>query len=437
MQAIDMITAKRDGARHGAAELRTWIQALVAGDVPDYQVAAWLMAVFLRGMDEAETHALTEAMAQSGRVLDLAALGDAVVDKHSTGGVGDKTTLVVGPLAAAMGLTVAKMSGRGLGHTGGTLDKLESIPGMSVDLDPEDLLDQARRIGLAIAGQSRDLAPADKLLYALRDVTGTVPSLPLIASSIMSKKLAAGAPSIILDVKVGKGAFMKDLPEATALAEAMSAIGQRSGRRMACCLSRMDAPLGRAVGNALELKEAIATLRGEGPTDLHQLSLTLVGIMLVLAGQAGHPSHLRSEMDHALRDGSALLRLRRMIEAQGGDPRVIDEPERLPTAPVIGPATAEKDGWVAAIDAEAVGRIALNLGAGRQRKEDAVDPAVGLLFKVGLGDRIAAGRPLAEVHARDETQAQAAAGALRAAVTLVDDPPPSPPDPVISYWIRR
>lgn len=437
MQAIDMIIAKRDGERHLAPDLQAWIRAVAAGDVPDYQVAAWLMAVFLRGMDEGETHALTEAMARSGRMLDLGALGDTVVDKHSTGGVGDKTSLVVGPLAAAMGLTVAKMSGRGLGHTGGTLDKLESIPGLSVDLSPEALIEQARRVGLVIAGQSMDLAPADKQLYALRDVTGTVPSLPLIASSIMSKKLAAGAPAIVLDVKVGRGAFMKELPEATALAEAMTAIGVRSGRRMACCLSRMDAPLGRAVGNALELREAIATLRGEGPVDLHDLSLTLVGIMLVLAGQAGHPSHLRSEMEHALRDGSALLRLRRMVEAQGGDVRVIDQPERLPKAPVIGLATAEQDGWVAAIDAAAVGGIALDLGAGRRRKDDKVDPAVGLVFKVGLGDRLAAGRPLAEVHARDEASAEVAAAAVRAAVIITVDPPPPPPEIVIAHWIRR
>lgn len=436
MHALDMITAKRDGQRHSDAQLRAWIDAVAAGTVPDYQAAAWLMAVFLRGMDAAETHALTVAMADSGRRLDLSVLGDQVVDKHSTGGVGDKTTLVVGPLAAAMGLTVAKMSGRGLGHTGGTLDKLESVPGLKVAMSPEAIIDQARRIGLVIAGQSQDLAPADKILYALRDVTATVPSLPLIASSIMSKKLASGAPAIVLDVKVGGGAFMKTLDEARALAEAMAEIGRRSGLRMACCLSRMDAPLGRAVGNALELREAIATLRGEGPSDLHELSLTLVGLMQVLALHSGQPDHRRSEMEHALRDGSALGLLRRMIEAQGGDGRVIDEPERLPTAPVRGMVTAEASGWVTAMDAEAIGRIALDLGAGRRQKEDAVDPAVGIVMQVGLGDRIAAGRPLAEIHAQGDLTADTAAVALRRAVTITDDPLPALPAVVIEQWVR-
>ncbi len=436
MNAIDMIIAKRDGGRHSEADLRAWIGGLAAATVPDYQAAAWLMAVFLRGMDPAETHALTTAMADSGRRLDLSGLGEHVVDKHSTGGVGDKTTLVVGPLAAAMGLTVAKMSGRGLGHTGGTLDKLESVPGLSVEMSPEALIDQARRIGLVVAGQSKDLAPADKILYALRDVTGTVPSLPLIASSIMSKKLASGAPAIVLDVKVGAGAFMKTLPEARALAEAMVEIGRRSGLRMACCLSRMDAPLGRAVGNALELREAISALRGEGPADLHELSLTLVGLMQVVALHSARPDHRRLEMAHALRDGSALTRLRQMIEAQGGDGRVVDEPRRLPTAPVRGMVTAESSGWIAAIDAAAVGSIALDLGAGRRRKEDPVDPAAGLLFQVGLGDRIEAGRPLVEVHARDDQLAEAASAALRRAVTIAEVPPAEHLDVVIEHWVR-
>lgn len=435
MNAIDMIVAKRDGGRHSEADLRAWIGGLAAATVPDYQAAAWLMAVFLRGMDPAETHALTTAMADSGRRLDLSSLGEHVVDKHSTGGVGDKTTLVVGPLAAAMGLTVAKMSGRGLGHTGGTLDKLESVPGLSVEMSPDALIDQARRIGLVVAGQSKDLAPADKILYALRDVTGTVPSLPLIASSIMSKKLASGAPAIVLDVKVGAGAFMKTLPEARALAEAMVEIGRRSGLRMACCLSRMDAPLGRAVGNALELREAISALRGEGPADLHELSLTLVGLMQVVGLHSARPDHRRLEMAHALRDGSALTRLRQMIEAQGGDGRVVDEPGRLPTAPVRGMVAAESSGWIAAIDAEAIGRVALDLGAGRRRKEDPVDPAAGLLFQVGLGDRIEAGRPLVEVHARDEQLADAASAALRRAVTIADMPPAEHLDVVIEHWV--
>ena len=435
MALIDLINVKKLGGELDEAQLAEFANAAADPKTPDYQLAALLMAIRLNGMDARETAALAVAMAHTGDVL-TPDVGGIAVDKHSTGGVGDKTTLVVGPLAAAMGLTVAKMSGRGLGHTGGTLDKLESVPGLKVAMSPEAIIDQARRIGLVIAGQSQDLAPADKILYALRDVTATVPSLPLIASSIMSKKLASGAPAIVLDVKVGGGAFMKTLDEARALAEAMAEIGRRSGLRMACCLSRMDAPLGRAVGNALELREAIATLRGEGPSDLHELSLTLVGLMQVLALHSGQPDHRRSEMEHALRDGSALGLLRRMIEAQGGDGRVIDEPERLPTAPVRGMVTAEASGWVTTMDAEAIGRIALDLGAGRRQKEDAVDPAVGIVMQVGLGDRIAAGRPLAEIHAQGDLTADTAAVALRRAVTITDDPLPALPAVVIEQWVR-
>ncbi len=435
MTPLEMIVAKRDGASHRPADLRRFVGALSAGEVPDYQVAAWLMAAYLRGLDPTETAALTEAMADSGRRLDLSGLGRGVVDKHSTGGVGDKTSLVVGPLAAAMGLTMAKMSGRGLGHTGGTLDKLESIPGLRVDLAPEAFIDQARRIGLVIAGQSVDLAPADKLLYALRDVTGTVPSIPLIAASIMSKKLAAGAPAIVLDVKVGVGAFMRRLEDAEQLAEAMIGIGRRSGRRMGACLSRMDGPLGRSIGNTLELREAIETLHGQGPADLHELSLTLVGLLLVLADQSARPEHLRDAMEAALRDGSALLRLRRMVEAQGGDPRFIDEPDRLPQAAVVHSLPAARGGWVAGLDALGLAETAVALGAGRRTKEDSVDHAVGLRLLVKPGDRIEQGRPWIEIHASSEADLAAVTDQVQATLAISASPGPPPPDVVIRHWV--
>lgn len=437
MTALEMIVAKRDGGKHREGDLKGFIASLARGGVPDYQVAAWLMAAYLRGLDPDETTWLTEAMTDSGHCLNLRSLGALVVDKHSTGGVGDKTSLVVGPLAAAMGLTLAKMSGRGLGHTGGTLDKLESIRGFRVDLSPSEFMRQAETIGLAITGQSQDLAPADKVLYALRDVTGTVPSIPLIAASIMSKKLAAGAPAIALDVKVGSGAFMTRLEDAEALAETMVGIGRRCGRHMAACLTRMDAPLGRTIGNALELREAIETLHGLGPTDLHDLSLTLTGLLLVLAGQAAAPEHLKDGMETALKDGSALLRLRRMVEAQGGDPRLIDEPDRLPAARERRPLLVDAGGWVTGIDALTLAEAALALGAGRARKEDAIDPAVGLRLLVQLGDRIEVGRPWIEIHAADEAAASAVEAKVQGALRLATEPGSRPPGIVIRSWVSR
>jgi len=325
MHPVDFIEKKRDGGEHTAAELREWINAYVAGEVPDYQMAAWLMAVFFRGMTPQETAELTLAMAHSGEVLDLSELGK-TVDKHSSGGVGDKTTLVVAPILAAAGLVVAKMSGRGLAHTGGTIDKLESIPGWRPELSDEEFMRQAREVGLVIAGQSKNLAPADGKMYALRDVTGTVPSIPLIASSIMSKKLAAGAQIITLDVKVGKGAFMKNVAEARQLAELMVSIGRHAGRDVRAVLSQMDQPLGRAVGNAIEVREAIATLKGEGPEDLEKLSLALAEEALEAAGMD------TAAAAEVWRDGSALAKLRAFIEAQGGDGRVVEDPELLELA---------------------------------------------------------------------------------------------------------
>ncbi|WP_456414429.1 thymidine phosphorylase [Oceanithermus profundus] len=393
MHAVEFIEKKRDGGEHSPAELQEWIAAYVEGAVPDYQMAAWLMAVYFQGMTPHETAELTLAMARSGEVLDLGGLGK-TVDKHSSGGVGDKTTLVVAPILAAAGLVVAKMSGRGLAHTGGTIDKLESIPGWRAELSDEAFLRQAREVGLVIAGQSKNLAPADGKMYALRDVTGTVPSIPLIASSIMSKKLAAGARIITLDVKVGKGAFMKDLEHARELARLMVDIGRHAGREVRAVLSQMDEPLGRAVGNAIEVREAIATLRGEGPDDLTELSLALAREALEAAGE--DPGRAEA----VWKSGAALDKLRAFVAAQGGDARVVDEPERLELAPDVFELRAEAAGVVTELDAYKVGLAVLRLGGGRERKGDAIDHGVGVRLAKKVGDRVAEGDILATVFHR-------------------------------------
>ena len=393
MHVVEFIEKKRDGGEHSPAELQEWIAAYVEGAVPDYQMAAWLMAVYFRGMTAAETAELTLAMAHSGEVLDLAGLGK-TVDKHSSGGVGDKTTLVVAPILAAAGLVVAKMSGRGLAHTGGTIDKLESIPGWRAELSDEEFLRQAREVGLVIAGQSKNLAPADGKMYALRDVTGTVPSIPLIASSIMSKKLAAGARIITLDVKVGRGAFMKDLAHARELARLMVSIGRHAGREVRAVLSQMDEPLGRAVGNAIEVREAIATLRGEGPGDLTELSLALAREALEAAGEDP------ARAEEVWKSGAALEKLRAFVAAQGGDARVVDEPERLELAPDVYELRAEASGVVTELDAYRVGLAVLRLGGGRERKGDAIDHGVGVRLAMKVGDRVAEGDILATVFHR-------------------------------------
>ncbi|WP_287371693.1 thymidine phosphorylase [Oceanithermus sp.] len=393
MHAVEFIEKKRDGGEHSPAELQEWIAAYVEGAVPDYQMAAWLMAVYFRGMTAAETAELTLAMAHSGEVLDLAGLGK-TVDKHSSGGVGDKTTLVVAPILAAAGLVVAKMSGRGLAHTGGTIDKLESIPGWRAELSDEEFLRQAREVGLVIAGQSKNLAPADGKMYALRDVTGTVPSIPLIASSIMSKKLAAGARIVTLDVKVGRGAFMKDLAHARELARLMVSIGRHAGREVRAVLSQMDEPLGRAVGNAIEVREAIATLRGEGPDDLTELSLALAREALEAAGEDP------ARAEEVWKSGAALEKLRAFVAAQGGDARVVDEPERLELAPDVYELRAEASGVVTELDAYRVGLAVLRLGGGRERKGDAIDHGVGVRLAKKVGDRVAEGDILATVFHR-------------------------------------
>lgn len=422
MEALDLIVAKREGESHPPAAIDALVRGVVDGSIPDYQLAAWLMAVVWRGMTVEETTTLADAMARSGRVLDQSTLPAPTADKHSTGGVGDKISLVALPLAAASGLTVAKMSGRGLGHTGGTLDKLESVPGLRVDLAPGAFLDQAARIGLAITGQTADLAPADQKLYALRDATGTFPSQALIAASIMCKKLAAGAEAIALDVKVGRGALLPSEDEARGLAGLMVEIGRRLGRRTVAALTRMDQPLGRAVGNALELREAVLALQDRGPDDLQDLSLTITGLMHVAANQARRPEDIRGDLELVLRSGRGLERLRAMIEAQGGNPRVCDQPDTvLPKAPIVAPVLAPEGGWVAGLDARTIGEAAMALGAGRRHKGEAIDPAVGIMLRAKAGDRVSRGTLLAELHARTTDAAEEGRRRVLAAYVIRDD----------------
>ena len=414
MRAVELIERKRDGGRLSADELAFLVRGYTAGEVPDYQMAAFCMAVVWRGMDARETADLTAAMVATGERLDLRRFGR-VVDKHSTGGVGDKTTLVVAPLVAACGLPVAKMSGRGLGFSGGTLDKLESISGYRVDLTTREFVAQLERIGIVLTGQTADLAPADGLIYALRDTTGTVPSIPLIASSIMSKKIAAGAHAVVLDVKVGRGAFMKDLATARALARAMVAIGQAHGLAVTCELTDMDQPLGRAVGNALEVAEAIATLRGEGPADL--LTLTrLAGAEMLLRGRAARDRRAAERrIDRALSDGSGLAKLRELVAAQGGDVRMVDDPALLPKAPHLETLRAARTAHVASIAADEVGIASVRLGAGREKKGDPVDHRTGIVLHAKVGDRVERGAPFAEVHHAGRPGDAAAIEMIRAA----------------------
>lgn len=400
--------------------------AYARGDVPDYQLAAFLMAVYFRGLSTAETFALTDAMVRSGETIALgAALGRRVVDKHSTGGVGDKTTLAVGPIVAACGVPFGKMSGRGLGHTGGTLDKLESIPGFRVELTTDEFVAQVREIRIAIVGQSANLVPADKMLYALRDVTATVDNVSLIAASIMSKKIAAGADAIVLDVKVGDGAFMKSLSDAQVLGEAMLALGRRAGRDVVCVLTDMDQPLGYAVGNVLEVREAVATLRGEGPPDFSELVLDAAAHLLALSDLGVDRAEARRLAEQAVADGSATAAYERWVRAQDGDP---DE-AALPTASIVHEIRAPRAGYVGRLAALPVGLAALHLGAGRREKDDPVDHAVGVVCRAKRGDAVAEGDVLAEVHAQDERSAGEAAADVLAAYELVDEAPR--PRPII------
>jgi len=426
MRVVDLIEKKRDGGSHSRDELEALVGGYVRGEVPDYQLAAWLMAVCWQGMQPDEVATLTQVMAASGEQLDLSSIGRPVADKHSTGGVGDKTSLAVMPLVAAVGVPVGKMSGRGLGFTGGTIDKLESFPGMRVDLDAAAFVRQLREIGIVISGQSADLAPADGKLYALRDVTGTVPSIPLIASSIMSKKLAAGASVIVLDVKTGSGAFVREREQALTLAKTMLDIGTAAGRRMAAVVSDMSQPLGRAVGNALEVGEALDTLDANGPPDFTEFVVDIASTIVELAsnGQMG-----RLEVEDALRSGAGRLALRRMIEAQGGDSAAFDDRRRLPTARIQHTVLADGDGYVARLDALGVARASIALGAGRERKGDPIDLAVGVVLSAKLGDRVARGQPIAVLHANDEARLVDAERGLRAAIGL--SPAAVEPPPVI------
>jgi pyrimidine-nucleoside phosphorylase len=420
IRPAELIQRKRDGEELGAEELRELVLGYTRDEVPDYQMAAFLMAVYFKGLSGAETHALTDAMIASGETIALgAALGRRCVDKHSTGGVGDKTSIAVGPVVAACGVPFGKMSGRGLGHTGGTIDKLEAIPGYRVELTTEEFVAQVKEVGLAIIGQSADLVPADKRLYALRDVTATVDNLSLIAASIMSKKIAGGADAIVLDVKVGDGAFMKTIEDGRALSEAMIELGRRAGREVVCMLTDMDQPLGYAVGNALELKEALATIRGEGPPDFTELVLASVAHLLALSDLDVDETEGRRRAEQAVADGSAVAAYERWIRAQGGDP---DEAV-LPAAPVVREVTSPGSGFVRRLGAIQVGVAALHLGAGRTTKEAEIDHAVGVLCRRKRGDEVAAGDVLAEVHARSEAAAEEAATAVQAAYELGDEPP--------------
>jgi len=421
LTAIEVIRDKRDGRVLSDDAIEFLVRGATDGSIPDYQLAAWLMAVRLNGMSDQETKTLTLAMAASGRQLDLSSIPGRKVDKHSTGGVGDKATLVVAPLVAAAGIPVAKLSGRALGHSGGTLDKLESIPGFNVDLSIDQFIDQVRRIGIAIAGQTSDMVPADKVFYALRDATATVDSVPLIASSVMSKKLAAGADAIVLDVKCGRGAFVATLEEAEALARALVTIGANAGRETVAYVTDMEQPLGRAVGNALEVREAIETLAGRGPSDLEALSLRLANEMLRMAAATK-----TKDLKRLLSDGTALRKFAQLVEAQSGDPRVVDDLSRLPTAPVERPAAAGESGQVAAIDALEIALAAKSLGAGRDRKDAPIDLAVGIVLQKKVGDAVQRGEPVATIHARTEQAAQQVATRVAAAFRVTASARPRP-----------
>jgi pyrimidine-nucleoside phosphorylase len=427
MRAVDIIIKKRDKQELSKEEINFLIEKFTSDEIPDYQMSAFAMAVLLNGMSHQEITDLTLAMAASGDQLDLSEFGGLVIDKHSTGGVGDKTTLVVAPIVAACGLPVGKMSGRGLGFSGGTIDKLESIPGFKSDLSTEEFITQLREHGIVLTGQSLDLAPADGKLYALRDVTGTVQSIPLIASSVMSKKIASGANAIALDVKVGRGAFMKNLEEARELAEVMVAIGKLSGRRVIAVLSQMDQPLGVAVGNALEMKEAIEMLNGHGPDDFHVHCIDLSAYMLILGKKAPDLESGRKLAQDAIDDGRALEKFRELIQTQHGDVNMIDHPELLPKASMVIPITADSAGWVKVVDAQDVGESSVEIGAGRQKKGDVIDQAVGIMVRVKVGDRVEAGQTLFDVHVNDRKAFETVFQKLKTSVEISNEPVEPPP----------
>lgn len=400
MTPVELIARKRDGLEHSEQELQALIGAVMDGSMADYQLSAWLMAVFLKGLTPAETLAVTLAMRDSGERVDWRGISGPKLDKHSSGGVGDKTTLVVVPLLAAAGVSMLKMSGRGLGHAGGTVDKLESIPGFRTDLSAEEARDQVRRIGAALVGQSPTLAPADKKLYALRDVTATVESLPLIAASIMSKKLAGGADAVLLDVKVGRGAYMKDIRQAEELARRMVAIGRGAGVRTVAMLTDMEEPLGYAVGNALEVEEACHLLTGHGRIDsrFRELCLTLAARGLLMTGKARNESAARTLAEETLHSGAAARKFEEIVEAQGGNPAVVQNPDHLPRSTSVHIVHSEQAGFISSIDAEAIGRLTMEMGAGRVRKDDSIDPAVGIVLLKKTGDPVSKDEPIAVLH---------------------------------------
>ncbi len=422
MLMTDLIAKKRDGGELSREEIYFMIDGYTRGDIPDYQMSAMCMAILLKGMSDRETLDMTMAMVQSGETLDLSPIEGVKGDKHSTGGVGDKTSLILCPMVAACGLKIAKMSGRGLGHTGGTIDKLESFPGFVTGIGEEEFFKNVNRIGIAIAGQTADLVPADKKLYALRDVTGTVPSIPLIVSSIMSKKLASGADVIVLDVKCGSGAFMKTEEDALRLAEGLTRIGRLAGKKCAAVITDMDQPLGWAVGNALEVKEAIEVLKGEKGGDLLELCLTLGSCMLTEAGMAGTIEQARDMLRESISSGAALEKLSLMVSAQHGDGRDVYDTSRLPMAPAQYEALAKTGGYVQRIEAEKVGLVSMHLGGGRATKDSEIDLSVGLVLHKKVGDKVEAGESLATIHASCREKAEEAAGLLRDCFRFSDAP---------------
>ena len=422
-RAIDVIRKKRDGVELSRGEIEGLVNAYTSGDIPDYQVSAWLMAVVLKGMTRPETAALTDAMLHSGEVLDLSSLAAKKVDKHSTGGVGDKTSLVLAPLAAAAGVAVPMISGRGLGHTGGTLDKLEAIPGFNVNLPVETFRRVLETCGCCMIGQTAEIAPADRKLYALRDVTGTVESPYLICASIMSKKLAEGIDALVLDVKTGSGAFMKSEKDASFLAELMVETGERMGKQVVALITDMDQPLGNMIGSALEVVECVDILRGAGPADLRELCLDLAGWMLHLGGAAKSVAEGKKQSESLISSGKALERFRQMIELQGGDPRVIDDPKRLPQAQHTTQTVSARAGYVSSMQCEQIGTACVILGGGREKKEDSVDPAVGIVLHKKVGDKVEAGEPLATVYYNAEAKAQHARRLIEQSCEITDAPP--------------
>jgi pyrimidine-nucleoside phosphorylase len=421
-RAIDVIRKKRDGGELSRFEIESLVAAYTQGSIPDYQVSAWLMAVVLRGMTRGETAILTDAMLRSGDVLDLSKIATKKVDKHSTGGVGDKTSLVLAPLAAVAGVTVPMISGRGLGHTGGTLDKLEAIPGFNVNLPVPEFRRVLEVCGCAMIGQTAEIAPADRKLYALRDVTGTVESPYLICSSIMSKKMAEGIDALVLDVKTGSGAFMKSEKDAAFLAELMVETGERMGKRTVALITDMDQPLGNMIGNALEVVEVVDVLRGGGPQDLRDLCLELAAWMLHLGGVSKTVAEGKKESAKLLASGKALDRFRQMVELQGGDPRVVDDPKGLPQARHSQQVLSAKDGYIDSLQCEQIGTACVILGGGRERKEDSVDPAVGIVLHRKVGDRVAAGEPIATIYYNSESRVARAQQLLEESCRISDSP---------------